>query len=91
MTLTLRQLRRAEVRANDLRLVRDSIDLLRQQTTLVVTVQVPELRRTYGIDRVTASWSMSRQRVLDILAEEEAAIVAELAEIGVDASRETKP
>lgn len=85
--LTLHGLHNAHTLANDLRRIREAIKEIREDSSKRCDLRVHGLRRTYGMVGEThqAAAPVQKSRVLAMLAEEEAEIVAMLHDLGVDA------
>ncbi len=86
--LTLHGLRNAHALADDLRRVREAAKEIREDSAKRCDLRVHGLRRTYGSvgDTHQAAAPVQKPRVLKLLAEEEAEIVAMLHDLGVDAT-----
>lgn len=91
MTLTIQDLRLAGQLADNLRLLRAMRAALREDSGLRVSVRAWDLSRTYGVDRQAAAATVSKTGLLALLADEEAELVGQLADLGVTAADEERP
>ncbi len=87
--MTINEVRRAARLADELQNLRASVTALKEDRSMVVTVKVEDLTRTYGMDRQRITFPYAKARFLEVIAREEARIEAALAELGVNIELES--